>query len=105
MLGTFIPLILMLAIFYFGLIRPQKKKEKEVKNMRDNLLVGDEIVTIGGVVGKIVQVKKDRVIIETTGMKTRLEFEKWGIQTLSKSKGSKNTNPELEEEKEEEIAE
>lgn len=90
MLGTFLPLILMIGVFYFGLIRPQKKKEKKIEEMRESLGVGDEIVTIGGITGKVVQVKKDFILIETSGMKTRIELMKWSIQSVTKSRGKKD---------------
>lgn len=75
-------IVLMIAIFYFLLIRPQKKKEKEAKNMRDSLMVGDELVTIGGIVGKVIKIKDDEVTIETGSNKTRLTFKKWGINQV-----------------------
>ena len=65
MLATFIPLILMIVIFYFLLIRPQKKRDKEVQKMRENIEIADEIVTIGGIIGRIVSIKDDTVVIET----------------------------------------
>lgn len=94
LLTTVLPLLLMIGIFYFGIIRPQKKKEKEVTNMRENLAVGDEIITIGGIAGKIIQVKKDLIVIETTGMHTRLELMKWGVHSVTKEKGNKASSEE-----------
>lgn len=88
---TILPLALMIGIFYFGLIRPQKKKEKEVASMRDSLGVGDEIITIGGITGKVIQVKKDIIVLESSGMNTRLEVMKWGVHSVTKSKGKKET--------------
>lgn len=79
---NFVFLAIMAAVFYFGLIRPQKKKEKEIKSMRESLAVGDEILTIGGIKGKIVQVKQDIVVIESSGMKTRMELMKWGVHSV-----------------------
>ena len=67
MLATFIPLILMFVVFYFILIRPQKKREKEVQKMRENIEIADEVVTIGGIIGRIVSIKDDTVVIETAG--------------------------------------
>lgn len=81
---TLISIVLMIAIFYFGIIRPNKKREKEAIKMMESLAVDDVIQTIGGIVGKIVQVKADVVIIETTGMKTRLEITKWAVKTIVK---------------------
>jgi len=65
MLSSLLPLILMIAVFYFILIRPQKKKEKELKNMIAALKVGDEVATIGGIHGKIVRIKDDLFVLES----------------------------------------
>ena len=65
MISSFLPLILMIAIFYFILIRPQKKKEKELKNMINSLKVGDEVATIGGIHGKIARIKDDLFVLES----------------------------------------
>mgnify|MGYP001018308040 FL=1 len=73
-----------LAIFYFFAIRPQKKKEKEINEMRSNLNVGDEVITIGGILAKIVTVKEDQVIVEVGATKTRLELTKWAIGSVVK---------------------
>lgn len=83
-LVSFLPLIVMLVFFYFFIMRPQKKKDKEVNQMRAAIKVGDEIITIGGMVGKVVVVKEDMVTIETSGMKTRIEIYKWGINSVVK---------------------
>ena len=71
-ISTFMMLPIMIAIFYFFLIRPQKKKAKQDKDMRDNLQVADEVVTIGGIIGRVLSVKDDTVLIETGGDKTRI---------------------------------
>ena len=68
-----------LIIFYFLLIRPQQKREKSIKKMRNSLKVGDNIVTIGGMVGKIVKIFEDEVTIEIGSDKTKITLEKWGI--------------------------
>ena len=75
---TFVPLIL---IFYFMLIRPQRKKEKNTQKMRNSLQVGDEIVTIGGVVGIVVSIKEDTIVIETGNDRSKLRIKRWAIQT------------------------
>lgn len=72
MLMTFIPLVLMLVVFYFLLIRPEKKRAKKMKEMLDNLQVADEVVTTGGIIGRVLSVKEDTVLIETGGDRTRL---------------------------------
>ena len=68
-----------LVIFYIFAIRPQKKKEKEITAMRSNLKVGDEVITIGGICGKILRVKEDIIILEVGNTKTRLDVTKWAI--------------------------
>lgn len=68
-----------LVIFYFLLIRPSQKKEKALKEMRNNLQIGDEIVTIGGLIGKITKISEDHVVIELGSDKTRIPVEKWAI--------------------------
>ncbi len=65
MLTSLLPLIIMVAVFYFLLIRPQKKKEKELKNMLASLKVSDEVATIGGIHGKIVRIKDDLFVLES----------------------------------------
>lgn len=75
--------ILLLVIFYFLLIAPQRKKEKKIKEMRQNLKVGDEIVTIGGLVGKITAIKDDILTIETGADKVKLKFTRWAVASVS----------------------
>ena len=65
MIQTFIPMVLILVVFYFFLIRPQKKREKETQEMRNSLEVGDEIVTVGGIIGTVVSMREDQLVIET----------------------------------------
>ena len=74
-------LVIMVALFYFMLIRPQKKKEKADRQLRASLQAGDKIVTIGGFTGRILSVKDDEVTFETGAAKTRLTVKKWAIQT------------------------
>ena len=80
MLATFIPLILMIVVFYFQLIRPQKKRDKEVQKMRENIEIADEIVTIGGIIGRIVSIKDDTIVIETAGDRSKIRLARWSIQ-------------------------
>lgn len=74
-----LPLIVMLALLYFLMIRPQKKKEKETKQMQDNIEIGDEIVTIGGIVGLVIRKGDDNVVIETGGEKNKMRIKLWAI--------------------------
>ena len=71
---------LMIVVMYFILIRPQRKKQKEEAKMRDNLQVGDEIVTIGGIVGKVVSMKEDSILIETGADRDKVRIMKWAVQ-------------------------
>ena len=80
MITTFAPLVIIVIIFYFLLIRPQKKKDNEAKAMRENIQIGDEIMTIGGIVGLVVKKTEDTVVIETGGDKSKLRIKIWAIQ-------------------------
>lgn len=76
-----IMMVVMIAVFYFFLIRPENKKKKEANEMRNALKVGDNITTIGGVIGDIVSIKDESIIIETSADKVRVEFTKWAVST------------------------
>lgn len=89
-LQAFILPIGLLVIFYFFAIRPQKKKEKEIKEMRSGLRVGDEVVTIGGIYGKIVKAKEDVLTLESGSAKTRLEVTRWAVGSVLKDSGDRN---------------
>ena len=75
-------LVAMFAVFYFVGIRPQKKQEKEANNMRNNLTVGDEITTIGGIIGKIVSIKEETCVIETTHERTKIRILKTAVSRV-----------------------
>ena len=79
--STIIMLVAMIGIFYFMMIRPENKRKKEAEQMRSSLKVGDEIVTIGGIHGKVVNVKEDKFVIETGADQVRIEFAKWALST------------------------
>ena len=87
LLSMLLPFVILIAVFYFLIIRPENKKKKAAAKMRSELAVGDEITTIGGVVGTICQVKEDTIIIETSADRVRMEFTKWAIST----KGTQST--------------
>ena len=80
-LGIFLPLILMLAMLYFLMIRPESKRKKQAEEMRSSLKKGDQITTIGGIVGKIVQVTDENIVIETSDDRVRMELTKWAVST------------------------
>ncbi len=70
---------LLIVVFYFFMIRPQKKKEKEAKQLRDNLQIGDEVTTIGGITGFVVRKTEDTVVIETGGDRSKIRVKLWAI--------------------------
>ena len=72
----------LLVVFYFFMIRPQKKKEKKDAEMRDSLQVGDEVTTIGGIIGKVVSIKGETFVLETTKDKTKIRFLKGAIRSV-----------------------
>ena len=80
-----LPLILLIFIMYFLLIRPQKKREKETAQMRNSLQVGDEIITIGGLCGKIVKLKDESLIIQVGADKIKFEVMRWSISKVVNS--------------------
>ena len=75
-------IVLMLLFFYFILYRPQKKQEKAAAEMKNNLEVGDEITTIGGIVGEIVSIKGETITIETSKARTKIRFLKDAVKTV-----------------------
>ena len=79
-----IMLILMFAVFYFLIIRPVNKKKKKTEEMRSSLSLGDEITTIGGITGKIVQITEDTITFETGEDRVRIQTKKWAISTTAK---------------------
>lgn len=75
-------IVVFIAVFYFFGIRPQKKQEKEAADMRNNLMVGDEITTIGGIIGRVVSIKEETFVLETTRDHTRIRFLKTAIRSV-----------------------
>lgn len=78
---TIIMIVAMVAIMYFMLIRPENKRKKEAENMRNSLAVGDEVTTIGGIVGTICAVKDNTFVLETGADRVRIEMTKWAISS------------------------
>ena len=77
-------IILMVVLFvamYFFTIRPQKKRQKEEQEMRNSLEIGDEIITIGGIVGRVVTIREDDIVIETGADRTKMKIQRWAINT------------------------
>lgn len=79
--SSLIFLVVMFAVFYFMLIRPENKRKKETEQMRSSIHTGDVITTIGGVIGTVVDVKEDKLVIETGADRVRVEFAKWGVSS------------------------
>lgn len=93
-LTLIIPLAIMFALLYFMAIRPQKKKEQEMKDMQNSLQIGDEIVTTGGIVGIIVRTGEDTVVIETGGERNKLRIKTWAIaENVSATERAKAAAP------------
>ena len=79
---SIIMIVAMIAVFYFFMYRPQKKQEKATNDMRNNLKVGDEITTIGGIVGKIVSIKEETLLIVTSGSNTKIRILKSAVRNV-----------------------
>ena len=79
--STMIMMVMMVAIFYFMLIRPENKRKKEAEEMRSSVKTGDKITTIGGICGTVVNVKESKIVIETGADQVRIELEKWAISS------------------------
>ncbi len=79
LLSSVLMIVALIAVFYFLMYRPQKKQEKEARNLMDSLQVGDEITTHSGIIGKIVSMKDETVTIETSKDKTKIRFLKTAI--------------------------
>jgi preprotein translocase subunit YajC len=79
--STLLMLALMFGVFYFMLIRPENKRKKEAEQTRNSIKNGDEVITIGGIVGTVVNVKEDKFVMETGADQVRIEFAKWAISS------------------------
>ncbi len=96
-----IMIVLMFAIMYFLMIRPENKRKKKAQEMRDGLKKGDVITSIGGIVGKIAHVNKDTIIIETSEDRVRMELTKWAVSSVGVQTGEQPEEPKKEGKKEE----
>ena len=96
-----IMIVLMFAIMYFLMIRPENKRKKKAQEMRDGLKKGDTVTTIGGIVGKIVHVNKDTIVIETSDDRVRMELTKWAASSVGVQTGEQPEEPKKEGKKEE----
>ena len=78
-LSFIIMMVALIAVFYFFMIRPENKRKKEAEAMRNALKVGDNITTIGGIIGDVVSVKDNSIVIETSADRVRVEFAKFAV--------------------------
>ncbi|MDO4745004.1 MAG: preprotein translocase subunit YajC [Bacillota bacterium] len=105
-MASILPLIVLLLVMYFLLIRPQKKREKEVNAMRSGVQVGDEIITIGGICGKIVKTKEESLIIQVGADKVKFEIMRWAVSKVveeGKKPSASKAKPEDYDEEEVEV--
>lgn len=94
-LGLIISFGLIAVVFYFFMFRPQKKQEKQNNQMRNSLAVGDEVTTIGGIVGRVVSVKEDTFVLETTKDRTKIRFLRSALRSIDvKADGGEETKKE-----------
>jgi preprotein translocase subunit YajC len=80
--GTILMIGLLFVFLYFFMIRPQKKQEKKDADMRNSLAVGDEVTTIGGIIGKVISIKDETFVLETTREKTQIRFLKGAVRSI-----------------------
>ena len=97
-LASLVPLLVLIVLMYFLMIRPQKKKDKQIQDMRRNLQVGDEIVTIGGICGKIVKTKDETIVIQVGADKVKFEMMRWSVSTGTNASQRVREDVEAEEE-------
>ena len=81
MLVQLLPIVLIVVVMYFILIRPQRKRDKEMQKMRNSLQVGDEVTTSGGIIGRVVSLREDTVVIETGSDRSKIRVKRWAIQS------------------------
>ena len=101
MIELVITTVVIVIAFYFILIRPQSQKQKEEETMRSNLKIGDEIVTIGGIVGRVVSINDDTdsMVIETGADRVRIRMKKWALSSVNSDKNDKAANKKEEKKK------
>ena len=79
-IAQFLPFVVLIVVFYFFLIRPQRKRDKQERDMRNSIAIGDEISTIGGFIGRVVNIKDDVLVIESSSDRTKLKIYRWAIR-------------------------
>ncbi len=83
-LSMIIPYVIIFAVFYFILIMPQRKKDKKMKEMLSALKVGDDVLTIGGILGKIISIKDETLTIEVGSDKTKIKIARWAVKSIER---------------------
>lgn len=101
--ATILPLVILIAVMYFLLIRPQKKREKEVNAMRSGVQVGDEIITIGGICGKVVKTKEESLVIQVGADRVKFEIMRWAVSKVVEETEKPATKAHEEEAEETEV--
>ena len=91
MLTAMMPMLIILLVMYVMMVIPERKRKKAAQEMRDNIEVGDKIITIGGLVGKVVHVSSDRITFETGEDRVRIEINKWAVSTNEGKGANKET--------------
>ena len=99
--ASLIMIVVMFAIIYFLMIRPENKRKKQAEEMRNSLKKGDQITTIGGIVGRIVMVTDDTIVIETSDDRVRMELTKWAVSTTGVQASAEGQNAKKEKKEDE----
>ena len=86
-------IVVMIAVFYFMLIRPENKRKKQAEEMRNSIRKGERVTTIGGIIGKVVQVNDSTIVLETSEDRVRLEIAKWGVQSTESMEAAQAQKP------------
>ena len=84
LITSMLPFVLVLVVMYFLIIRPQKKKDKQMQDMRSSVEIGDSITTIGGIVGIVIAIKEDTIVVETGTDRSKIRFKRWAISEVNK---------------------
>ena len=99
-LVNLLPIVILFVLMYFLMIRPQRKKDKQIKDMRNSLTVGDEIITIGGLCGKIAKTKDETIVVQVGADKVKFEMMRWAVSSVTKESSRRGTVDTFEEDDE-----
>ena len=86
MIASMLPFVLIIAVMYLMVIRPQKKKDKQMQEMRSSIEIGDIVTTIGGIVGIVISMKEDTIVVETGTGSSKIRFKRWAVSEVAKLK-------------------